>query len=206
MDRRYFARVISPMVHGDVETTIGFLKQKGLLQSLVRCLGCGNKMRWVTCPSTKERYRWKCMMKTCIKYRNTCSARNGSFFENFRSDLRKILHTISFWCKGTSVEEACSETGLSKPIVCTIYKLLRCICRLYFDDNPVRLGGDGVICEVDESMFVYKPKHHRGRAPPRERWVFGIVDTSYTPARGYMEYVERRDAATLLPIITRICR
>ena len=32
-------------------------------------------------------------------------------------------------------------------------------------------------------------------------WVFGIVDTSYQPALGYMEIVQRRDAATLLPII-----
>ena len=33
-------------------------------------------------------------------------------------------------------------------------------------------------------------------------WVFGLVDTSHTPALGYMELVQRRDAATLLPIIT----
>lgn len=32
-------------------------------------------------------------------------------------------------------------------------------------------------------------------------WVFGLVDTSHTPALGYMEVVSRRDAATLLPII-----
>jgi hypothetical protein len=31
--------------------------------------------------------------------------------------------------------------------------------------------------------------------------VFGLVDTSQTPALGYMEVVSRRDAATLLPII-----
>ena len=33
-------------------------------------------------------------------------------------------------------------------------------------------------------------------------WVFGLVDTSHSPALGYMEVVPRRDAATLLPIIT----
>ena len=31
--------------------------------------------------------------------------------------------------------------------------------------------------------------------------MFGLVDTSQTPALGYMEVVHRRDAATLLPII-----
>ena len=32
-------------------------------------------------------------------------------------------------------------------------------------------------------------------------WVFGLVDTSHTPAIGYMEVVTTRNAATLLPII-----
>ena len=32
-------------------------------------------------------------------------------------------------------------------------------------------------------------------------WVFGLCDTSQSPALGYMEVVSRRDAATLLPII-----
>ena len=32
-------------------------------------------------------------------------------------------------------------------------------------------------------------------------WVFGLVDTSHTPALGYMQVVQTRDAATLLPII-----
>ena len=31
--------------------------------------------------------------------------------------------------------------------------------------------------------------------------MFGVVDTSHTPALGYMEVVQKRDAPTLLPII-----
>ena len=33
--------------------------------------------------------------------------------------------------------------------------------------------------------------------------MFGIITTEYSPARGYFGVVERRDAATLLPIINR---
>jgi len=32
-------------------------------------------------------------------------------------------------------------------------------------------------------------------------WVFGMVDTTHRPALGYMEIVQRRNAATLLPIV-----
>jgi hypothetical protein len=35
-------------------------------------------------------------------------------------------------------------------------------------------------------------------------WVFGIADTSTKPAITYMQTVEKRDAATLLPIIEKV--
>ena len=44
-------------------------------------------------------------------------------------------------------------------------------------------------------------QYHRGRRTHQEQWVFGMVDTSQQPALGYMEVVQQRDAATLLPII-----
>ena len=44
-------------------------------------------------------------------------------------------------------------------------------------------------------------QYHRGRPPQQEVWVFGMVDTSQQPALGFMQIVQRRDAATLLPII-----
>ena len=44
-------------------------------------------------------------------------------------------------------------------------------------------------------------QYHRGRRADYEQWVFGMVDTSKTPSLGYMQMVDTRDAATLLPII-----
>lgn len=44
---------------------------------------------------------------------------------------------------------------------------------------------------------------NRGRRAALDAWVFGIVSLEHTPARGYFQVVERRDAATLLPIIQR---
>ena len=47
---------------------------------------------------------------------------------------------------------------------------------------------------------------HRGQPSRSEQWVFGMVDTSQTPPLGVMVLVQRRDAATLLPIIQQHVR
>ena len=50
-------------------------------------------------------------------------------------------------------------------------------------------------------MQTFPLQYHRGRRTRREKWVFGMVDTSTTPSLGYMEIVPDRTAGTLLPII-----
>jgi hypothetical protein len=50
------------------------------------------------------------------------------------------------------------------------------------------------------SLFNHKSKYNRGRLASKEQWVFGLADTSSKPAITYMETVDKRDAATLLPI------
>ena len=54
--------------------------------------------------------------------------------------------------------------------------------------------------------IYYSLQYHRGRPARSEQWVFGMVDTSQTPALGVMTMVAQRDAATLLPIICRHVR
>ena len=58
---------------------------------------------------------------------------------------------------------------------------------------------------ASKALFTCGPssQYNRGRRAVRDKWVFGIVTTQYSPARGYFQVVERRDAATLLPIIQR---
>ena len=67
-------------------------------------------------------------------------------------------------------------------------------------------GGPGIICQIDESLFCHKQKYGKGRASETQTWVFGIADTSFSPARFYMEVVPNRSAETLLHIIARVCK
>ena len=79
--------------------------------------------------------------------------------------------------------------SLSKITVQSIYKKLRLKTACYLEQNPIKLGGEGLICQVDESMFKYKQKYHVGRISSENRWVFEIADTSFKPARYYVKLV-----------------
>jgi hypothetical protein len=205
MRNSYFSENLMSMLSPDsnIERIIDFLKRKGLLKTTMSCSTCNTQMIWSKCSAIKDKFRWKCMKKECELNKTTISIRKDSIFDDVRCDLRSIVFVMYLWSRETPIKRAYEDTGLSRPTISLIYGFMRDICKRYFD--PIKLGGEGIICQVDESLFSYKPKYHRGRAPEEERWVFGIVDTSYTPARGYMQCVERRNSATLLPIIQKVC-
>ena len=66
-----------------------------------------------------------------------------------------------------------------------------------------QLGGQGIILQIDESLFWHKAKYHRGRGLTSEHWVFGLADTSTHPV--YMQLVEDRKADAL-PIFEGVVR
>ena len=117
--------------------------------------------------------------------------------------MNKLLHCIYLWSLETPIVSASTQLGVSEQTLVDQYNFLREVCSAALLRNPVLLGGPGRIVQIDESMFAHKPKHHRGRAPQQEVWVFGMADCTTSPALGFMQIVERRNAETLLPIIQR---
>ena len=63
------------------------------------------------------------------------------------------------------------------------------------------LNGRNHVFSIETSKSL--PQFHRGRRSRESSWVFGIVTTEFSPARGYFQVVERRDRASVLPIIQR---
>ena len=51
------------------------------------------------------------------------------------------------------------------------FQKFRAVCTWWLEQNPVQIGGVGVIAEIDESLMS-KRKNNVGRVR-RERWVFG---------------------------------
>ena len=74
----------------------------------------------------------------------------------------------------------------------------RDICAQHFISQPVKIGGPGLIVEIDETVFVRR-KYNRVRLV-RHQWVFGGVQRG-SPDKCFMVAVDKRNADTLLPII-----
>lgn len=82
------------------------------------------------------------------------------------------------------------------------------VCSATLLSQDIKLGGDGKIVEIDESLFV-KPKNNRGRNAVKiidqlgidcpsgnfDKWVFAFYDPQLKI--GYMELVPNRNHETL---------
>jgi len=120
--------------------------------------------------------------------------------------LADVWTAVIMWCEDESISKAVRSFGLDRETVRKIYNELRNIVSEHLQHDPIRLGGLGIICQIDESLMCHKQKYHRGRVARAQTWVFGIVDTSFKPAKGCMEVVSYRSAETLLEVIKRVCK
>ena len=80
------------------------------------------------------------------------------------------------WSIGTSEKNACLQVDVSPRVMVDIYNFFRETCIQYFQENPIKLGGQRKVIEIDESCFSYKVKYHRGHSPSHPIWVFGIIE------------------------------
>ena len=149
-------------------------------------------MRRVKCISGRRNpFCWRCPDKNHWSFK--VFERHGSIMEDSNltwSDMVSILH---FWSFNLSVKTTASLTGISEHSIVEWHKKFRQICEWWLAENHRRIGGPGIICEVDESVIARR-KHHVGRIVP-QRWCFGGIcpDTQ----QGFLVFVPRRNAATL---------
>ena len=97
--------------------------------------------------------------------------------------------------------------GLTNATVIDWYNYLREECTAKLLRLPLEeklMGGDGLIVEIDESLMI-KLKYNRGRMREQHhQWVFGLYDLQ--AGKGWIQFVQRRDEATLLPLIQQFVR
>ena len=196
---------LSAVIGPDVNQQITWLQSKGLLPRKKTCPACNHPMTMQARSDITDKFRWRCPDSTCKK---SVSLRSGTFFDQSRLQLRQWIVLMYWWARQYPVSDAAEEAEVDEKTAIQIYQYCRDICswRLLNHDSPLMLGGPGVVVQIDESLFRHKPKNHRGRATTNEVWVFGMCDTSSSPALGIMCIVPDRTSQTLLPIICRHLR
>ena len=89
-------------------------------------------------------------------------------------------------------------TGQSPNTVCQFLKHFRTLVASQLHEEECKIGGEGIVVELDESKFG-KRKHHRGHQVEGV-WIFGGVERT-AERRLFLVPVESRDSTTLLNVI-----
>lgn len=197
MVSRSFDDFISPLVAGSAEDCILFCKGRGIIPQSLLCASCNSHMSWTESTKYADGFAWVC--SPCGISR---SIRTNSVLSESKLTFPDLIKFLGAWSgrrnSGVMIAE---KTGLSERTVTKLRaKMLDYIEDLLLLDPP-KLGGRGVVVEIDESMFGRR-KYHRGRRRDGT-WVLGMVErgtskTAFIPCPG-----NARSASVLIPLIQK---
>lgn len=179
-----------------------WLKHQNLLLdfSSSSCVCGGNFVKYKDL-AYSDGFCWRCSNRTC---RKKFSVRAGSWFEDSKLSVSTILKLTYFWCNGYTNKLAAREAEVSENTVVDWFNYCREVCITVLEDTDFeRIGGDGVVVEIDETKFG-KRKYHRGKRVDGV-WVFGGIE-SRDKSRCFFSVVENRTAETLIPLIRKHIR
>ena len=81
-------------------------------------------------------------------------------------------------------------TGASEATVVQWFQWFRESCSHWLVNHCEKIGGPGVIVQIDESLIV-KSKYGRGHEL-EQRWVFGGYCPSQKKKKGFLQFVQNR--------------
>ena len=184
---------------------INYLMSVGLLAKSWSCPTCSLEMVLGQRKQLNDGFAWHCVKSKCGS-RSYHSVREGSYFSKSKLPLDKYIRLFYLWSQDIQSKDVAETLGISGKSTMQHLQFLREVCTSELLQNQTQLGGQGVVVQIDESLFRHKAKYHRERGPTSEQCVFGLADTSTHPCTVYMQLVEDRKADTLIPIIERVVR
>ena len=127
--------------------------------------------------------------------------RKFSFFEGSAYNIRDLMIFLKQYLEGSSLHQCALATGMDYRHTAVEWAgyIRELFCQYVFDKyNMTMFEGD---VEIDESLFGRKIKYNKGEPKGHRIWIFGIIERSSNTLIIYP--VDKRDAATLVPIIQR---
>lgn len=162
------------------------------------CSSCGvGRMVIVACKNSNIGKVYKCTKKYCRKME---SMLKGTIFEKLC--LKKTIITVASWIRNKKISHLIEDCCIDEKTIYKIYAMVRERVQSYFLSNEIRLGGPGVVLEMDET-HLFTRKYNRGNMLASEQiWVFGIFERGTN--RCFLKVVENRDSETLFSIVNQV--
>jgi transposase-like protein len=176
---------------GEESNAFLLLQHHGIILPQIVC-NCG-KILYVNV----VRMSYRCTNRDC---RKEISALKNSFFYKTRLALNQALHLAHLWLCGATADFALQYLGHSSHTIADYFDYFRKLVADSLDTQDFKIGGNGIIVEVDESKFG-KRKYHRGHSVEGV-WIFGGVERT-EERKLFLVQVEDRTAETLLALIER---
>jgi len=182
-----------------------WLRGMGLFHTKRTC-ECGARMR-LRVPQHNERYgKWRCTRKRgCGKEMGYLV---GTWFEGTRLTVKEIFQLSYYFARQTHSQDEiqfdmqrADGSTISERTIVEWKHFYREVCMQAIVSEPILIGGPGKVVEIDETVIT-KRKYHRGQLRAEEQWFFGGVERGDS-TKVFLVPVEKRDAATLLPILAK---
>lgn len=188
------------IIRSNRKDLVFLMMNNGFLQNEMKCSSCNNHMALVNYTKAIDVVAWRCMQKTCLKYKFYKSVRTSSFFEQFRIELSLILRIVIKYGVRQSLYSIKSSLDCCANTVNSILTALKIkIPKPNFSKN--KLGGPGTVIEIDETMLNFKVKSHRGRAPINKTDALCIVECKNDIERVFACTIPNKLESTLVPLI-----
>lgn len=170
------------------ETALDFLIKEEILEVPEICVNCEARM---------QRYGKvvRCSNRQC---RKSVSLSKGSFFAKSRVGINDTLLLGYLWIAGVNYSTAIALTTHSSGTIVEYYRYFRELVADSLDEVDWKIGGEGVIVEIDESKFG-KRKYNRGHRI-EGAWVIGGIERT-AKRRFFVRVVENRNAETIADVL-----
>ncbi len=182
----------------DNESTIKYLRHNSLLKQTHD--HCGVECIQIYDGKISDKWIFRC--RVC---RKKFSLRTDSIFSKSKLPLSSLVVLVYCFANNFSITDARKLLNnlVSERSIIQWYTYLREICSQALLNNPVQLGSNGSIVQIDEALIGSKRKYNRGAYRGIHQWIFGLIDV--TSKQCVLQLVGDRKATTLVPIINQHC-
>lgn len=174
----------------DEKECIKFLFEKNILYKPTKCKVCDSKL-------FRDNKRFICVNKKC---RKSVSIFKDSFFAKGHVKCNQTLIIGYAWLCKCSYSSIKIMSQHSSNTVSDYMKFYREMIVDTLKEHEQKIGGEGIVVEVDESKFGRR-KYHRGRVIDGV-WIIGGIERT-KEKRCFLLKVEKRDEKTIKDILEK---